>query len=49
MITKTGIMVGVGENKADIFEFINDTVATKVDIITIGQYLTPSTAHYPIS
>lgn len=48
MITKTGIMVGVGENKSDVFELIDDAIIAKVDILTVGQYLTPSTAHYPI-
>ena len=48
MITKTGMMVGVGENKEDVFELIDNVVASNVDIISIGQYLTPSTSHYPI-
>ncbi len=48
MITKTGIMVGVGEIKDEVFELIDDVVNAKVDILTIGQYLAPSTSHYPI-
>ena len=48
MITKTGIMVGVGETKEEVFELIDDTVLAKVDILTIGQYLTPSIDSYPI-
>ncbi len=48
MITKTGMMVGVGETKEEVFGIIDDVVQSKVDIISIGQYLTPSTAHYPI-
>lgn len=48
MITKTAMMVGVGENKGDVFELIRDVVNSKVDTISIGQYLTPSTYHYPI-
>ncbi len=48
MITKTGIMVGVGETKEEVFELIDDVINTKVNILTIGQYLAPSTSHYPI-
>lgn len=48
MITKTGIMVGVGETKEEVFELIDDVVDAKVNILTIGQYLAPSTSHYPI-
>ncbi len=48
MITKTGIMVGVGETREEVFELIDDAVSAKVDILTIGQYLTPSTDSYPI-
>jgi len=49
MITKTGIMVGVGETKEDVFELIDDVVGSNIDILTIGQYLPPSTSHYPIA
>ena len=48
MITKTGMMVGVGEIKDDVLELIDDAVNSKVNIISIGQYMTPSTSHYPI-
>ena len=48
MITKTGIMVGVGETKEDVFELIDDVCDANVDILTIGQYLPPSPKHYPI-
>jgi lipoic acid synthetase len=48
IITKTGIMVGIGEEKSDVLEFIKDTAATSVDIVTIGQYLAPSKFHYSI-
>ena len=46
--TKTGMMVGVGEKIEEVFEVIKDLVDAKVDILTIGQYLTPSTDHYPV-
>jgi len=48
MITKTGIMVGVGETKNEVLELIDDVINANVDILTIGQYLSPSTSHYPI-
>jgi lipoic acid synthetase len=47
-ITKTGIMVGVGETHNDVFELLNDAGAANVNIVTIGQYLTPTTSHYPL-
>ncbi len=49
MITKTGIMVGVGETKEDVLNLIDDVVCAKIDILTIGQYLPPSPLHYPIA
>lgn len=49
MITKTGIMVGVGETKEEVFELIDDVANAKIDILTIGQYLAPSNSHYPIA
>lgn len=49
MITKTGMMVGVGESKDEVLELIDDVSKSRVDIIAIGQYLTPSTHHYPIA
>ncbi|MDR1333140.1 MAG: lipoyl synthase [Holosporales bacterium] len=48
-ITKTGLIVGVGESDADVRETIHDVSAHNVDILTIGQYLTPTTAHHPIA
>ncbi len=49
MITKTGIMVGVGETKKDVFELIDDVFDANIDILTIGQYLPPTSSHYPIA
>ncbi len=45
---KTGIMVGLGENKEEIIELIQDAVDAGVDILTIGQYLRPSAKHAEI-
>lgn len=45
-ITKTGMMVGVGESKEDVFETISEVKQAGVDIMTIGQYLAPSENHF---
>jgi lipoate synthase len=45
---KTGIMVGLGEEKSEILELMNDAVQAGVDIMTIGQYLRPSLKHAEI-
>jgi lipoic acid synthetase len=47
-ITKSGIMVGLGETDEEIVEVMRDLVARKVDILTIGQYLQPSKQHLPV-
>jgi lipoic acid synthetase len=49
IVTKTGLIVGVGETSAEIYSALDDIVQSRVDIVTIGQYLVPSTSHYPIS
>jgi lipoic acid synthetase len=45
---KTGIMVGLGEEKEEIMELLQDAVEAGVDILTIGQYLRPSMKHAEI-
>src|SRR5262245_19077728 len=45
---KTGIMVGLGENKEEIVELMRDAVDVGIDILTIGQYLRPSIKHAEI-
>ena len=47
-VTKSGIMVGLGESAEQIDETIADIADTGADILTIGQYLQPSPKHYPI-
>jgi lipoic acid synthetase len=49
IITKTGLIVGVGETDSDVLNAIEDVAANNVNILTIGQYLTPTTYHYPIA
>ena len=47
-ITKSGIMVGLGEADDELLDVMRDLVALKVDILTIGQYLQPSKKHLPV-
>jgi lipoic acid synthetase len=48
IFTKSGIMVGLGENKEEIIQVMDDLRSAEVDFITIGQYLQPSTKHHPL-
>lgn len=48
VLTKSGIMVGLGETFAEVQETMRDLRAWGVDILTIGQYLQPSKKHLPI-
>ena len=48
MLTKTGLMVGLGETWDDVLQVMADARQHKVDILTIGQYLRPSEWHLPI-
>lgn len=48
VLTKSGIMVGLGEEWAEILEVMQDLVNWGVDILTIGQYLQPSKKHLPM-
>ena len=47
-LTKSGIMVGLGENDDEIVRTMGDLAELKVDILTIGQYLQPTRGHLPI-
>ena len=48
MITKTGIIVGMGETTGEILQTMEDLRAVDCDLLTIGQYLRPSAQHHPI-
>ena len=48
VFTKSGIMVGFGENKDEILQVMDDLKAADVDFLTIGQYLQPSVRHFPL-
>lgn len=47
-VTKTGIMVGLGEMKEEVLQVMADLREHDVDILTIGQYLRPSPLHLPV-
>ena len=48
ILTKSGVMVGLGETDAEIRHLMDDLVRHRVDIFTIGQYLRPSLDHHDI-
>ena len=48
IFTKSGLMVGLGENKNEILQVMDDLRTANVDFLTIGQYLQPSPKHYPL-
>jgi lipoic acid synthetase len=49
MFTKSGIMVGLGEEKREIYQVMDDMRSAGVDFITIGQYLQPTPRHHPVA
>ena len=48
IFTKSGIMLGLGETKDEIFQVMDDLLYANVDFLTIGQYLQPTAKHYPL-
>ena len=48
IFTKSGIMVGLGEEKPEIYQVMDDLRAADVDFMTIGQYLQPTPKHHPL-
>ena len=49
MVTKSGVMVGLGETIPELVEVFRDLGSRGVDILTVGQYLRPSRDHLPIA
>jgi lipoic acid synthetase len=47
--TKTGIMLGVGEEPGEVEQTLRDIAADRTDILTIGQYLQPTPKHLPVA
>ncbi|WP_416305084.1 lipoyl synthase [Neptunicella sp. SCSIO 80796] len=46
--TKSGLMMGMGENKEEMLQVLKDLREHDVDMLTLGQYLQPSRHHYPV-
>jgi lipoic acid synthetase len=49
MVTKSGVMVGLGETMTELVDVFRDLGEKQVDILTVGQYLRPSRDHLPIA
>ena len=48
IFTKSGIMLGLGETKNEVIQVMDDLLSANVDFLTIGQYLQPTTKHFPL-
>jgi len=48
VLTKSGIMVGLGEKEEEVIEVFKDLRLAGCDFLTVGQYLAPSAKHYPV-
>ena len=48
LFTKSGIMVGLGEERNEVLQVMDDLRAADVDFLTIGQYLQPTRKHHPV-
>ncbi len=48
IFTKSGIMVGLGEEREEVLQLMDDLRSADVDFITIGQYLQPTRKHHPV-
>ena len=48
MFTKSGIMLGLGEERNEVLQLMDDLRSADVDFLTIGQYLAPSRKHHPV-
>lgn len=49
LVTKSGLMLGLGENEEEVLGVLADLCAVGVSIVTIGQYLRPSASHLPVA
>ena len=47
-VTKSGIMLGLGETEPELFQSMDDLRASRVQVLTLGQYLRPSPEHLPV-
>ncbi|MDH5363626.1 MAG: lipoyl synthase [Dehalococcoidia bacterium] len=48
IVTKSGLMLGLGETREEVIEVMNDLREAGCDLLTIGQYLKPSPKHHPV-
>ena len=48
IFTKSGLMLGLGEQKKEVMQVMDDLRAAKVDFLTLGQYLQPTKKHAPV-
>jgi lipoyl synthase len=48
IITKSGIMIGVGETRAEIMHVVRDLADAQCTVLTVGQYLQPTDRHHPV-
>ena len=48
IFTKSGLMVGLGETREELYQVMDDLRSASVDFITLGQYLQPTPAHHPV-
>lgn len=48
ILSKSGLMLGLGETNEEVIEVMEDLRAANCDILTLGQYLSPSPAHHPV-
>lgn len=49
VVTKSGLMVGMGETLSEVSQVLDDLRAAEVDFVTIGQYLQPTPKHHPVN
>jgi lipoic acid synthetase len=49
LFTKSGIMVGLGEEKREVLQVMDDMRSAGIDFLTIGQYLQPTPRHHPVA
>ncbi|MGH7922900.1 MAG: lipoyl synthase, partial [Candidatus Dormibacteraceae bacterium] len=48
MVTKSGLMVGLGETRGELLQVFRDMRAHDIDVLTVGQYLRPTPKHAPV-
>ena len=49
MFTKSGVMVGLGEERNEVLQMMDDMRSANIDFLTIGQYLQPTPKHHPVA